>query len=443
MRKSLKKAGMIMTVGTMLFSQMGAFSTVAMAEDAAGGYAGDPVTIQFWHTRGSGANYEVVQHEVEEFNNTIGKEKGITVEEVFIGDYNQILAKTQLAIQSGESPQVVVSGNTFVNYLLEDGVLADMAPLAEETGWDRGNLLEPFQEINGNTDGTLYTVPYIRSTPLFYYNKTMADAKGLTEPTTVEEMEEFCKAMYEEGSVSGLCMGNDFGYLQACHLYQLGSAYVSEDGNSSPAIEDGTLLRVLGDWRRWVDEGWCEPYDATDAMTVMTEEFAQQKLACMIASSGMLATLMDNAEANGFEIGTCQYPTYNADDRTAMIGGGNLCVISEGNTEDEVMASWEFVQFLMSDEEVSYNTINTGYVPVTKSVADYEGMKEFWKENPLFEVAYNQTMTGQCQEKPYSPYLQDFTQVCWDAVSLLICDQSIDAEEAVEQIKMESESFFG
>ena len=403
----------------------------------------DSITINFWHTRGSGSNYEVVQHEVETFNETIGKEKGITVQETYIGDYNEMLSKTQLAIQSGESPQVVVSGNTFVNYLLEDGVLADMAPLAEETGWDRNNLLDPFQDINGNTDGTLYTVPYIRSTPLFYYNKTMADAKGLTEPTTIEEMEEFCKALYEDGSVSGLCIGNDFGYLQACHLYQLGSAFVSEDGNSCPALDDGTMLQVLSDWRRWVDEGWCEPFDATDAGTVMIEEFTQQKLACLINSSGSLSQLMQNAKDAGFELGACQYPTYNEDDRTAMIGGGNICIVSEGNTDDQIMASWEFVQFLMSDEEVTYNTEMTGYLPITKSVAEYEGMEEFWNENPLYKVAYDQALTGHCQEQPYSPHLQDLTQACWDAVSLLIADQSIDAEQAVEQIKTESESFFG
>ena len=137
MKKELKKAGAVIAAGVMLLSQTQMFSIGAKADETA-----EPITIQFWHTRGSGANYEVVQHEVEEFNNTIGKEKGITVEETFIGNYNDILAKTQLAVQSGEAPQVVVSGNTFVNYLLEDGVLADMAPLAEETGCDYVNIAE-------------------------------------------------------------------------------------------------------------------------------------------------------------------------------------------------------------------------------------------------------------------------------------------------------------
>ena len=412
----------------------------AMAEE-------DPIIIQFWHTRGSGANNEVVLHSVESFNESVGKEKGIVVEEVFIGGYNDILPKTQLAIQSNESPQVVVSGNTFVSYLMEDDVLADMAPLAEATSWDRSNLLEPFQEIKGNTDGTLYSLPYIRSTPLFYYNKTMADAKGLTPPATVDEMVEFCKAMWEkDGSgnttVYGLLILNDFGYLNACHLYQLGSALLSEDGSSCPALDDGTMLKVLGDWRSWIDEGWCSPYDATNAGAVMQEMFNQQKLGAMITSSGSLASVLHNAEEAGFEVGVCQYPTYDADKRIAEIGGGNICIIAEGNTDEQIAASWEFVQYLMGDEMVTYNTTMTGYVPTTYSVADYEGMQQFWDENPLFRVAYDQVKTGRCQENPYSPYLQDFTQCCWDAVSLLIQDQSINAEEAVEHIRQNSAQFF-
>ena len=149
-----------------------------------------------------------------------------------------------------------------------------------------------------------------------------------------------------------------------------------------------------------------------------------------------------NAADNGFELGVAQYPTYDADKRIAEIGGGNICIVAEGNTDEQIAASWEFVQYLMSDEMVTYNTTMTGYVPTTRSVAEYEGMKKFWEENPLFKVAYDQVTTGRCQENPYSVYLQDFTQCCWDAVSLLIQDQSITAEEAVEHIRTNSAQFF-
>ena len=82
-------------------------------------------------------------------------------------------------------------------------------------------------------------------------------------------------------------------------------------------------------------------------------------------------------------------------------------------------------------------------VDTNLNFVEREGETEkFWEENPLFKVAYDQVTTGRCQENPYSVYLQDFTQCCWDAVSLLIQDQSITAEEAVEHIRTNSAQFF-
>lgn len=452
MKKSIVSALVALSAASSMIAG-GAFSTAAFAESTSEAsdvvQNDDPnaVTVNFWHTRGSGDNYEVVKESVSKFNETIGKEKGINVVETFIGDYNDIFAKTQLAIQSGEAPQVVVLGNTFVNYLLEDDVLVDMAPLAEETGFDKNNLLDPFLQINGNTGDTLYTLPYVRSTPMFYYNKTMADAAGLSAPVTVDDMVEFCKALDKKDDqgntdVYGLCLTNDFGYLHSNWLYELGSEFIAEDGNSAPCLDDGTMLKVLGDWRGWVDEGWCEPFAATDAGNTLLGEFAQQRIASMVASSGALSSVLTSAKDAGFELGVCEYPTYDVDNSTAEIGGGNICLISEGNSDEQIKAAWEFAQFLMSDEMVTLNTQKTGYVPVTKSVADYDGMKTFWQDNPFYKVAYDQVSTGRCQENPYSEHLQDFSQVCWDAVSSLIADQSIDAEEAVQQMKDNSAEFF-
>ena len=35
----------------------------------------EPITITFWHTRGSGANQEVMKASVDAFNATVGKER--------------------------------------------------------------------------------------------------------------------------------------------------------------------------------------------------------------------------------------------------------------------------------------------------------------------------------------------------------------------------------
>ena len=37
----------------------------------------EPITITFWHTRGSGANYDVLKACVDGFNSTVGAEKAL------------------------------------------------------------------------------------------------------------------------------------------------------------------------------------------------------------------------------------------------------------------------------------------------------------------------------------------------------------------------------
>ena len=429
----MKKLVSILLTLTLLFS----LSAAAMAEET-----GDNIVIQFWHTRGSGTSYEGLKESVDNFNATIGKEKGITVQETFIGDYVAIMTKTQLSVQSGEQPQVVVMGNTNVAPLVEDGILADMMPYAEASGFDTANLIDCFMEVYGNTDGQLHSLPYIRSTPLFYYNKTMADAKGLTisETPTIDEMVEFCKGLYEvdengEVAVYGLEINSDFGYYQAANLQQLGSALLADDGMSAPSLEDGTMLKVLTDWRSWVDEGWCRSFDATNAGDTMQQLFFQNKLGGFFNSSAGMRSITENCAEAGIELGVTNYPTYDAEKPVSEIGGGQIGIIGQGNSEEQIAAAWEFVQYLMSDEQITLTSRSTGYLPTTKSVANYEGMIELWNENPLFKVGYDQLLnSGVCQEKPYVSYLQDYIQYCSDAVSLLIQEKSITPEEAVQQI---------
>jgi sn-glycerol 3-phosphate transport system substrate-binding protein len=412
-------------------------SATALAEEG----AGDGIVLQFWHTRGSGTSYDGLKESVDNFNATIGKEKGITVQETFIGGYEEIMTKTQLSVQSGEQPQIVVVANTNAAPLVEDGILADMMPYAEKSGFDVSNLMDCFMEIYGNTDGQLHSLPYIRSTPLFYYNKTMADAKGLTisATPTMEEVAAFCKALYteENGEVSvyGLEILSDFGYFQAANLQQLGSALLADDGMSAPSLQDGAMLRVLTDWRGWVDEGWCRSFDATNAGDTMLQLFYQNKLGGFFYSSAGMRSVTENCAEAGIELGVTNYPTYDAQKPVAEIGGGQIGIIGKGNSEEQIAASWEFVQYLMSDEQITLTSKTTGYLPTTKSVASYQGMVDFWNENPLFKVAYDQLLnSGVCQEKPYVPYLQDYIQYCADAVSLLIQEKSITPEQAVQQI---------
>ena len=410
----------------------------------------EPITIQFWHHRGSGTQYECVTHAVEGFNSTVGQELGIVVEEAYIGDYVQLFSQIQLAVQSGEAPNVVSAANTYTAYMLEDGLLVDMVPLAEEDDYDiTGNLMDWLLEIGGNTDGQIHSLPYCRSTPLFYYNKAVADELGIEigDMITIDELVAFGEAAMktdENGNVTryGFEIFNDFGYYNAAWIYQLGSEYMAE-GGGSPSLEDGTMLKVLTDWRDWVDAGWCRVYDATNAGDIAQTMLISGELASFMNSCAGLGNMMVAAEESGVEVGVAMFPTYDPDNHVAEIGGANIAIIGADNSEEEIQASWEFIKYIMSDEEQYFNAMTSGYVACTKSIAEYEPMIEFWNENPEFKVAYDQMLNyGRAQETPYVAVGQDFTQICWDTVSLLIAEQSITPEEAVEMITTESEDIW-
>lgn len=423
---------------------------LALACSATAFADGDPVTIKFWHHRGSGAQYECVTHAVNGFNETIGKEKGIVVEESYIGGYVDLFSQIQLAVQSGDAPNVVSAANTYVAYMLEDDYLVDMAPLAAEEGYDiTGNLMDWLLAIGGNTDGEIHSLPYCRSTPLFYYNKGIAKELGIEigDMITIDELVKFGEAAMvknDAGEITryGFEIFNDFGYYNAAWIYQLGSDYMVE-GGGSPSLEDGTMLKVLSDWREWVDAGWCRPFDVTNAGDTAQTMFVNGELAAYMNSSAGLGNLMIAAAETGVEVGVAMFPTYNPENHVAEIGGANISIISADNSDEEIRASWEFIKYLMSDEEQFFNAKTSGYVACTKSIATYPEMVEFWAANPEFKVAYDQLLSyGRGQETPFVAVGQDFTQICWDNVSLLIQEKSVTPEEAVENIIAESEDIW-
>ncbi len=423
---------------------------LALACSASAFADGDPITLKFWHHRGSGAQYECVTHAVNGFNETVGKEKGIVIEESYIGGYVDLFSQIQLAVQSGEAPNIVSAANTYVAYMLEDDYLVDMAPLAEAEGYDiTGNLMDWLLQIGGNTDGQIHSMPYCRSTPLFYYNKGIARELGIEigDMITIDELKKFGEAAMiknDAGEITryGFEIFNDFGYYNAAWIYQLGSEYMVE-GGGSPSLEDGTMLKVLSDWREWVDAGWCRPFDVTNAGDTAQTMFVNGELAAYMNSSAGLGNLMIAAAETGVEVGVAMFPTYNPENHVAEIGGANISIISADNSDEEIQASWEFVKYLMSDEEQFFNAKTSGYVACTKSIATYPEMVEFWAENPEFKVAYDQLLSyGRGQETPFVAVGQDFTQICWDNVSLLIQEKSITPEEAVENIIAESEDIW-
>ena len=275
----------------------------------------------------------------------------------------------------------------------------------------------------------------------------MADAKGLTAPDTLADLEAFARALTEknengETTVYGFELLKDFGYINAAWLWEMGEPMLSTEG-TSPALEGTSMLNHLTWWRNLVDEGICRPYDSTSASSIAAEMLVQGKLGCYIASSGTMKNLLKSMTEAGYELGVAYQPSYDPSKRTCEVGGGQLTLMATGNDEKTLAAGWEFLQFLMSDEQVYNNSMATGYLPVTKSVANYDKMQAFWAENPTYKVPFEQMMNyGVCQEYPTFTDLQEFIVNIQEQGDYLIQEKSITPEQAVEQIKTNTSHLF-
>ena len=426
-------------------------ATLMMASMFSFASADEPIVITFWHHAGSGGIYNAVSAAVTNFNATVGAEKGIVVEEIYIGSYSDLFAKTQLAVQAGEAPDVAVVSNAYVPFALSDGFLVDMAPYAARDGVDLNNILDCFMEIGGNLNGEFHSIPYCRSTPVIYYNKALVAEAGLNweddgHMVPIEEvlqLGEYCKAYDANGNQIrwGYSSVNDFTYLSAAHIYQMGSSYMSAEGEGAPISQtDGALLKVLSDWRSWIDQGLYRSYESTDASNVNIQLVLSGNLAAYPASCSGLTKMVKKCDEAGIDLGIAYFPTYDVNNHVALIGGGNVAMIEDSTkTEASKNASWEFVKFLLADEQVATVHLETGYFPVTKSAVNDPRIVELWGNDPRYAVAYDQALKfGKCQETPYHPLGQDYTQIVWDNISLLICEGSITPEQAVNNIIRDS-----
>lgn len=397
--------------------------------------ADEPTKVIFWHSRGSGANYEVTKEAVDTFNATIGAEKNIVVEEVYIGGYGTLQTKTQMAAASGEQPTVAVTSGVRNAILMDDGLTVDLAPYIAASNWDTTRFFDGIFYTAGNEDGHVYSLPYIRSTPLFFYNKTLADSKGLTEaPRTIAEMEAFCSALHtvaEDGEVLtyGFEMTNDICYLQGSMLYQLGSSLGG--GGEAACLTDGAMAKVLGDWTRWMDEGWCRVPTAEALGT--SERLAQGMLGAFVGSCSSLGNLVPACEEMGIELGVAYFPVYDAEKPACSIGGGCI-VLLDNNTDEVKQAGWEFMMYLLSDERVAAEAIATGYLPSTKTVVDNADMQAYWAANPGFKLAYDQLAWGTTEESPFWVDLTEYKTNVQNIVGELVTERNMTVEEAIQKM---------
>ena len=145
--------------------------------------------VRFWHPW-SGPTGDAIQSLVAAFN--AENEYGIIVESAYQGNYNDLYAKIDAAIQAGNPPSLAVGYVYQIQaWDASPGIVTDLAPYINDPGWG----LSPAEQADFNLTfwqqeviaGKRIGFPAQRSAQLIYYNLTWAKELGFASPPTTSE----------------------------------------------------------------------------------------------------------------------------------------------------------------------------------------------------------------------------------------------------------------
>ncbi len=316
---------------------------------------------------------------------------GITINPVYTGSYTQ----TRDTIRAeGEAPVVDVAVMLAIDLysFIEEGTII---PLDEYLSDEQiADTFPALLENSVDEEGTLWSVPFQRSTPVLFYNaQLLAEAGFENAPQNNEELLEMAMAL-ETDDRCGLMLP-----VQGGFPIWIFESFVDAYGQPLTNPEDpatvyfntpealGALDYMLALWN---EHGICAAGGSAWGDTPTA--FLNGQAAMIYHTTGSLSNILNNAS---FEVGVAFTPSGPAgEDGTGFgtpTGGGNLYIFDDGSkSDDELAAAWAWVEYLSSPEVQSDWGVASGYVAARMSAWELEPLAARAEEFPQYAVARDQ-----------------------------------------------------
>ena len=327
----------------------------------------------------------------------------ITVNLRLYTDYGKIYNDVITNISTGTTPNVCITyPDHIATYLTGDNVVVPLDDLFSDPAYGLGGsevlfdspaqseIIPQFLE-ECRIGGYYYAVPYMRSTEACYINKDYVEALGYTLPETLTwdfiwEVSEAAAAKNADGTfaLNGQEVLLPFIYKSTDNmmiqmLKQKGAGYSTTSGEIQIFNDTTTELlytiaehtesgafstfKISGYPANFLNAGQCVfAIDSTAGATWM----------------GSDAPLVDIAEENivDFETAVMPVPQFDPENPQMISQGPSICIFNKEDPQ-EVLASWLFTQFLLTNEvQIAYSQTE-GYVPVTSAAQNTQEYQDY------------------------------------------------------------------
>ncbi|UCF99676.1 MAG: ABC transporter substrate-binding protein [Spirochaetaceae bacterium] len=348
--------------------------------------AGKMVFLRMYYPVGvAGPLAKLMDEMVDDYN---ASQNEIYVESIFAGGYRNAMEKAQTAFLAGKPPEFAVLDAPTLLTLRDINAIVSLDSLIANEGGKSfvDEFLPAFMKI-AQHEGKIWSIPWQRSTPVFYYNTEYFREAGLDAtraPGTWTEMAGYAEKLKKAGDVTrwGLEFPIDFWLIKPMIL-QAGGELDNQAGtrislDTAQAREAFSFLKELAYQRQVMPavRQWGEAVN--DFVTGVT--------AMLYNSTGALTYIRTSIE-HDFDVGFL--PAHKR--QVVIEGGGNFFIFK--TTERNQAAAWEVIKWMTRPENTARWSLGSGYVPVKHAAFEVPEYKKYTNEVPRALVAYKQLTT--------------------------------------------------
>ncbi len=236
-------------------------------------------------------------------------------------------------------------------------------------------------------DGLMYSLPFSKSTEVLYYNKTVFDEMNLSVPThwfkddtgtgfTPENSMEYACEKLIEKYPNDIPLGYDSEanwFITLCEQY--GADYTSTNKDNHFIFDNETTREFVAKLNGWREKNYFTTQSIegtyTSSLFVNQDKSSKSSYMCIGSSAGASHQFpgIDTATENPyFEVGIAPIPQVNPNNKKVISQGPSICIFKKSN-QDEVLASWLFLRYLVTNVPLIADfAMSSGYVPPIRSI---------------------------------------------------------------------------
>ena len=361
------------------------------------------ITITFWAKNENNKTQQEVYRNAKAGFEAIYP--NVTVNLKLYSDYNEIYKDVITNITTGTTPNVCITyPDHIATYMTGENVIVPLDKLMVDESYGFGGIEVKFdspekEEIipqflaEGIIDGGQYAVPFMRSTEACYINESLLNQLGYELPEILTwdfiwEVSEAAMALGKDEDGNYILNGQKllipFIYKSTDNmmiqmLKQRGAGYSTENGEV--LIFNDTTKELLYDIADHTQSGAFSTFKISSYPGNYLN--AGQCIFAVDSTAG--ATWMGpdapqidipENELVDCDIAVRAVPQFDTENPKMISQGPSICIFNKEDS-DEVMASWLFVQYLLTNEvQIAYSQTE-GYLPVTSKAHSDPGYQEY------------------------------------------------------------------